>query len=588
MPRNKKTTPVAKAAKKTSAKESKVKRNIQGGISAENSRSPGKPLLMENQQGKQSKQIKLNVGNLVNVPRMFTDSASQVHDNSKEVAKSHLIQNVLSQNSVHGHDTRFRSKRSNEEVQLVQPYSNAMAEVDLSRVITENDRWMGDNVAISVHVPEDAFQSDEEIFPLPVEHEDTVQRGERFRQAGQVSGSMAGTAAQVSNYNRMQQMKDDPLFIDMVNKAVAEQFRVEKQRMLEQNDNGNANIEVVRPGNPVQQENRNIVHERVVTPVRLSNNNASVVNNKSPSDTTIYVPTFAKTSDKLEKQNFDSVVDKITQFLDQVRLDSAKDGNGQSQQQVEQRLDTQRNADILQSVNEPVVGPSGVETMDGVNLMGGTGDSVGQARAIAQRMILDAEKFRASIDKPGLLTETTNNLNTNSVFAIDDEFLHITCHVDGALKGKIECGEFIELDKLLPKDPTKKMSNESRMELVNREGLTYFVLASDRDKITGVCKWEQAFRVYAAFYSKANPHRASEIWQYVHIINVAAISYAWDNVACYNYTFRQLMSSNPRQSWASIYHQMWSLAMRDPVTKNYGHRGAAQEYGARTHRDNYC
>ena len=33
----------------------------------------------------------------------------------------------------------------------------------------------------------------------------------------------------------------------------------------------------------------------------------------------------------------------------------------------------------------------------------------------------------------------------------DDEFFHLTCHVEASMKQKIERGEFIELDKLLPK-----------------------------------------------------------------------------------------------------------------------------------------
>ena len=90
----------------------------------------------------------------------------------------------------------------------------------------------------------------------------------------------------------------------------------------------------------------------------------------------------------------------------------------------------------------------------------------------------------------------------------------------------------------------------------------------DRDnKITNVRHWEQAFRIYAAIYSQANPHRAAEIWQYVFVINSAASAYAWDNVASYDYTFRQLMVCNPMRSSVNIYHQMWNLTMRDALPK---------------------
>ena len=70
---------------------------------------------------------------------------------------------------------------------------------------------------------------------------------------------------------------------------------------------------------------------------------------------------------------------------------------------------------------------------------------------------------------------------------VDDEFFHIVCHMDVGLRTKIEHGEFVELERLLPHDPTKKMTDESRLELVNHDGATFFVPSADRDnKITGI------------------------------------------------------------------------------------------------------
>ena len=40
--------------------------------------------------------------------------------------------------------------------------------------------------------------------------------------------------------------------------------------------------------------------------------------------------------------------------------------------------------------------------------------------------------------------------------------------------------------------------------------------------------------MYAAIYSEANPHRAAEIWQYMHVINTAAAAFIWDNVPSYD------------------------------------------------------
>ena len=142
----------------------------------------------------------------------------------------------------------------------------------------------------------------------------------------------------------------------------------------------------------------------------------------------------------------------------------------------------------------------------------------------------------------------------------------LSCHVDPGLKSKIQKGEFVELEKLLPKN--KRLSNDNRMELVFRGGRSYFTPAPPENRISDIRRWEQAFRVYAAIYSEANPSRAVEIWQYVYVINLAASTFVWENVANYDYTFRHLMAVNPGRSWSKIYNQMWNLSMKETLTKN--------------------
>ena len=157
----------------------------------------------------------------------------------------------------------------------------------------------------------------------------------------------------------------------------------------------------------------------------------------------------------------------------------------------------------------------------------------------------------------------------NQMYGImDDEFFHLTCHVEPNLKVKIERGEFVELEKLLPKDRYKNQSMGQRMELVTRGSETFIMPVDRESKITNVRRWEQAFRIYAAIYSQANPQRSAEIWQYVFVINSAASTYVWENVASYDFTFRQLMACNPGRSWANIYLQMWNLTMRDVLPRN--------------------
>ena len=109
----------------------------------------------------------------------------------------------------------------------------------------------------------------------------------------------------------------------------------------------------------------------------------------------------------------------------------------------------------------------------------------------------------------------------------DDEFFHLTCHVDANMKAKIQRGEFVELEKLLAKDKFRNPNAAAgqRMELVSKGGETFIMPVDKENRISNVRRWEQAFRIYAAIYSQANLTRAAEIWQYVFVINSAASAY---------------------------------------------------------------
>ena len=71
------------------------------------------------------------------------------------------------------------------------------------------------------------------------------------------------------------------------------------------------------------------------------------------------------------------------------------------------------------------------------------------AREKANCQIVEAEKFRASVNAPPGMD--INLVNHTATLDMDDQFFYITCHLDDALKKRIERGEFVELDKLLPK-----------------------------------------------------------------------------------------------------------------------------------------
>ena len=119
------------------------------------------------------------------------------------------------------------------------------------------------------------------------------------------------------------------------------------------------------------------------------------------------------------------------------------------------------------------------------------------AESRADSMILDAEHFKAAIAAPpGLcMANQDNNVNDNQIGNIiqlarqdgisDDEFFHLTCHIDKQLSNKIERGEFVDLEKLLPKErggiPNPgSVDGASRLEWIYKDGHTFLMPANDK------------------------------------------------------------------------------------------------------------
>ena len=121
-------------------------------------------------------------------------------------------------------------------------------------------------------------------------------------------------------------------------------------------------------------------------------------------------------------------------------------------------------------------------------------------------------------------------------------------HLDQALQQKIVNNEYVDFARLLPKSHTASGGiNDHRMELISKGGLTFFVPVSDHEatQINNFSKWEQAFRVFSNIYTRAYPHRASELIQYNYIIHTAANTFTWENVYTYDRKFRIHLSNFP-------------------------------------------
>ena len=190
-----------------------------------------------------------------------------------------------------------------------------------------------------------------------------------------------------------------------------------------------------------------------------------------------------------------------------------------------------------------------------------------RAKEQADKAIVQAEQFKASIIPPRG-KEVDEIDRSRIIFDDDDDFFHTTCHIDETIEEKAYKGKFVELPKLLQK-PEHLSVDSNEMTLVYKDGFARWEKPSDKDtKITNVKKWEKAFRIYAQLYCKANPHRSAEILQYIDVINMAAQSFSWSNVARYDYIFRHLMDKRPWRSWAKTYTQMWTMTLIEPVNRS--------------------
>ena len=324
---------------------------------------------------------------------------------------------------------------------------------------------------------------------------------------------------------------------------------------------------------------------------------------KSPSDSTLYTPAIKRAKPNLIGQPEDCVTmlpefvntqvtpqicnqDTINQGLTQLRLGVTSGGNASIAPPVARPGSSNEVQQQPQQQQQPI---NNRETAEAAAV-----------RSTIDRAILDAERFKATLQQPlpGIAfnnppsfsrAENEQLRHLRYLDNEDDEFFHTTCHLDSQLKAKIARGEFVELEKLIQKRTQFEPDVEGRMQLVNRDGVSYFIKATDREtKISNVNRWEQAFRVYTTIYCQANPHRSAEILQYVDVIHRAAKIFNWENVARYDYVFRQLMAAKPHRSWAKIYTQMWNINLNEPL-KRFQEQGQTTQKGqSSSKKDQTC
>ena len=209
----------------------------------------------------------------------------------------------------------------------------------------------------------------------------------------------------------------------------------------------------------------------------------------------------------------------------------------------------------------------------------------------AEQLILEAEAAKAKMfpNPPGknaLIQQHLNNVSADYQFIaqIDEDYLLIRAHIDEATRNKIVKGEYVDFGKLLPKD--RILAEDGRLELMVRNGRTFWVPAAANEAMTinNFSKWEQAFRIYSNVYTRAYPHKSSELIQYNHVIHSIASQYIWENVYNYDKEFRMHIANHPQLSWSVILQQAWSMRLRYCIRyDSSNHHANSGGHGSHTH-----
>ena len=497
----------------------------------------------------------------------------------------------------------INSCRISSDLDRDQEETVAMDAMDGDRIITTVDHQEDEEFPA-----EEEYDSDEERQQVPAKK--VYQQVETEQCASEDTSSIMGNELEVNSQlsnspdieisfkprqvddigHKFENLKGDPAFESFIKKLVAKEVRDsatksatgKRSKGATGSQSHRSPLEALDKSAGATPKNKGMMqhHDKV----------------KSPSDTTIYAPGLARLNQ--QSSAADRIVDNLLGNPDiqpevaVVRLDANNDMN----QQIEDFIEGVRVQSTVSSVNNRGQGQAQPGTSGLGDQAAGSHEDLVEtaAKQRASQLILDAERYKASINTPPgmLLNDTPEQIGMKDCCVLDDdEFFHVSCHIDESLRVKIEGGQFVDLERLLPKNRQGSSSvDDTEMKLVFREGRSFFVPVFNQNRINSVRRWEQAFRIYAAIYSQANPSRAAEIWQYVHVINVAAGTYIWENVSNYDITFRHLMAQNPKRSWSKIYNQMWNLSMRHVIQRQFSSNAgtsAQENYSRKSHGSNF-
>ena len=214
---------------------------------------------------------------------------------------------------------------------------------------------------------------------------------------------------------------------------------------------------------------------------------------RSPSESTVYKPALT------QQQGDEQIVDKISKFVENIRIQSGHNRVRASPQATQSRPPPDG---IIDEDGQDSRGPvaastprrttnhaerrshggsskrnianefedSGPSTSGLVSMHQAT--NIAAAREVTDKMFLEAEKYKAVLTVPKGMIPIDDKVKLLRNLDNDDDFFYVTCHVDNVLRAKIEAGEYVELEQLLPKDNSVGMGctmngDDNFMQLVN-------------------------------------------------------------------------------------------------------------------------
>ena len=253
---------------------------------------------------------------------------------------------------------------------------------------------------------------------------------------------------------------------------------------------------------------------------------------KSPSDTTLYTPALQRqlTNEKT------SLVERIEEEL------KNKNGNKRSEKEIDNMSMIERISDFVDNIRTEQEQRRDTEKQRSeVHVPGLSG-----VRQRVEDKVIQAEKFKAAVEEPSGTNQNFIDINLDSRETVhdihnmndrleylrnvsngssslteqaqamgtgktDDDFYHMTSHLDPTLVTKIEEGKYVDLEKLLPKTRNKIFkagvgTDSNMLRWVQNDDGVFLAPVQDRDSsINSIRRWEQAFRLYATIYSGAHP-----------------------------------------------------------------------------------